>query len=113
MTPEGQLYYIQKSIDHINEDIKRRHKGKAKTVKISDQLADEFLKAETQEAREVVADKINKDVGEQVPVTWLDKWNAWRYLSMLGNPRTHVRNIVGNTIFYPCKKIKKPNGCRD
>jgi hypothetical protein len=110
MTPEGQLYYIQKSIDLINEDIKRRHKGKAKTVKISDQLVDEFLKAETQEAREVVADKIIKDVGEQVPVTWLDKWNAWRYLSMLGNPKTHVRNIIGNAVFIPARKLKNAIG---
>lgn len=31
--------------------------------------------------------------------TIAEKFNAWRYLAMLGNPKTHVRNIVGNTIF--------------
>lgn len=28
-----------------------------------------------------------------------DKFDAWRYLAMLGNPKTHARNIVGNTMF--------------
>lgn len=26
-----------------------------------------------------------------------EQWNAWRYLAMLGNPKTHLRNILGNT----------------
>lgn len=29
--------------------------------------------------------------------TWKEQWNAWRYLAMLGNPKTHLRNILGNT----------------
>lgn len=37
-----------------------------------------------------------KYIGEP---TFMDKWNAWRYLAMLGNPRTHIRNIVGNVAF--------------
>jgi len=28
-----------------------------------------------------------------------DKINTWRYLAMLGNPRTHIKNMVGNTMF--------------
>jgi len=28
-----------------------------------------------------------------------DKFDTWRYLSMLGNPKTHMRNIIGNTMF--------------
>lgn len=34
------------------------------------------------------------------------KWNAWRYLSMLGNPRTHIRNLIGNAVFIPAIRIK-------
>ena len=51
-------------------------------------------------------DKIYKDLASQVPSTWEDKWNAWRYLSMLGNPRTHIRNIVGNVGFQPVRFMK-------
>lgn len=28
-----------------------------------------------------------------------DKFEAWRFLAMLGNPKTHVRNMIGNTLF--------------
>lgn len=27
---------------------------------------------------------------------WRDKWDAWRYLSMLSKPATHERNLIGN-----------------
>lgn len=27
---------------------------------------------------------------------WQDKWNTWRYFSMLSKPATHIRNAVGN-----------------
>ena len=27
--------------------------------------------------------------------------NAWRYFAMLANPRTHIRNILGNAVFSP------------
>ena len=30
--------------------------------------------------------------------TWREQWDAWRYLAMLGNPKTHLRNILGNTM---------------
>ena len=29
----------------------------------------------------------------------VEKFDAWRYLAMLGNPKTMVRNFVGNTMF--------------
>lgn len=38
--------------------------------------------------------------------TFMDKWNAWRYLSMLGNTRTHIRNVVGNLMFGTVTDIK-------
>lgn len=33
--------------------------------------------------------------------TFMEKWNAWRYLAMLFNLRTHDRNIIGNLGFAP------------
>lgn len=38
--------------------------------------------------------------------TFMEKWNAWRYLAMLGNPRTHIRNILGNFAFGTVTNIK-------
>lgn len=50
--------------------------------------------------------RIWQNVADQVPATWKDKWDAWRYLSMLGNPRTHIRNIAGNAAFMPVRLAK-------
>lgn len=38
--------------------------------------------------------------------TFMDKWNAWRYFAMLGNTRTHIRNIFGNLLFGSVTDIK-------
>lgn len=34
-----------------------------------------------------------------------DKFESWRFLAMLGNPKTHVRNIIGNALFSGVNKI--------
>ena len=34
-----------------------------------------------------------------------DYLQQWRYLAMLGNPKTHLRNIIGNTTFGLVRKI--------
>lgn len=39
-----------------------------------------------------------------------EMWNAWRYLAMLGNPKTHLRNIIGNTTHYMVTEAKDALG---
>lgn len=112
-TPEGQLYYLQKAVQKIQQEYQSRfdkQAGKAAKkqgvpaediadqygLKLNEDLVQEFLNAETQEARDAVVDKIYNDVAQQIPKTAGDRLNAWRYFSMLGNPRTHIRNIMGN-----------------
>ena len=75
-------------------------------IMISESLVEEFLQQTDQAGRDVVLDKIYQNIADQVPSTWKDKWNAWRYLAMLGNPRTHIRNIAGNVFFQPLRMVK-------
>lgn len=67
-------------------------------IVLPEELADRFLKAETDEARNAVLDEINQYVADRIPSTFMDKFNALRYLNMLGNLKTQVRNIGGNLI---------------
>ncbi|MBO5970787.1 MAG: hypothetical protein J6S14_20120, partial [Clostridia bacterium] len=71
------------------------------TLTVDTDLAEQFLQATTQEERDEILKEIYRDIGRQVPATFMDKWNAWRYYAMLGNIRTHVRNALGNTFFMP------------
>lgn len=112
-TPEGQLYYLQKTVQKIQQEYQSRfdkQAGKAAKkqgvpaediadqygLKLNEDLVQEFLNAETDEARTKVVDKIYDDIASQIPATAGDRLNAWRYFAMLGNPRTHIRNIMGN-----------------
>lgn len=87
-----------------NEAISKKLFGE--TVRINEKLAQAFLAAETEEQRTEILKDIYRDIGRQVPSTWLEKWTAWRYLSMLFNPTTHIRNVVGNAGFAPIVMAK-------
>lgn len=102
LSPEGQLYQVARSVAHLQEDLnKKYHKKGAPELRVNTELAEQFLEAETQEQRDEILKEIYRDIGRQMPNTFMDKWRAWRYLAMLGNPRTHVRNILGNALFAP------------
>ncbi len=106
MTGIGQLYYIQRSVDSLNRDIEAKYKGKKAEVKIDPDYAQILADSKTQQDTEDIVNDMLKDIADQVPSSFLDKWNAWRYMSMLGNPRTHIRNIVGNAVFLPTVRLK-------
>lgn len=106
MSPETQLYAVQKSVNAYQKELTSKYGKKAPDLKINEELAEQFLTAETEEARLDAEIKIYKDIGKQMPSTFMDKWNAWRYLAMLGNLRTHVRNVVGNAGFAPIVATK-------
>ena len=72
-------------------------------VKINEELAAEYLRAETDEERDEILDLIHRDLAGQIQATGMEKFTALRYLSMLGNLRTQVRNVVGNLAFQPVR----------
>ena len=101
LSPETQLYGIQKSVSALQNEMSERYGDKAPDLKIDEGLAEDFLNAKTPEERAEIEKEILKDIGRQMPSRFIDKWNAWRYLAMLGNVRTHIRNIAGNAGFAP------------
>lgn len=98
-SPEGQLMALQRSVERMNAQLAAK---KEKPVQIPDKNAQEILKAKGENLQSAV-DKAIEAIAEQMPATWMDKLNAWRYLAMLGNPRTHIRNVVGNAVFVPAR----------
>lgn len=106
LTPQGQLYGIQRTVQNLKQELAERYKDKAPDLTLNEDLVSNFLSAETDAERAAALDAIYQDVANQMPARWIDKLNAWRYLSMLGNPRTHVRNILGNLMFAPVRATK-------
>ena len=104
LEPESQLYGIRRMVDNLNDVLKKAKKDY--DVDIDPELVQKFTEQDTQEGRDAVMQEIYQNVAQQVPSTWKEKWDAWRYLAMLGNPRTHIRNIVGNAAFQPVRFMK-------
>lgn len=104
LAPNDQLYAAQRTVSELEKTIRKNYKDIEITIDQS--LIEEFGNQTTQEGRDQVLDKIYQNVADQIPSTWKDKWNAWRYLAMLGNPRTHIRNVAGNVFFQPLRMVK-------
>ena len=90
---------LDKAVADINkQNQKRIDKGKMAPIEVDPELLAELNKTQTRSERDAVMNKIAADIGSKMPAGILDKIRAWRYLSMLGNPRTVLRNLIGNEI---------------
>ena len=98
LTPEGQL----KTLNKIVERGKAKGDKAFEDVEITEEMVEEILDTYdedgtyNQEELDKAVENVKKKIAKQMKVTKMDKVNAWRYLSMLGNPKTHIRNIVSN-----------------
>lgn len=108
MTPEGQLSAIQATADRfLNSNGKT--KGKGISADIPADLKNEYLEAARSGDKKRISDATNaiaQKVGAQCPATFAEKWDAWRYMCMLGNASTNIRNVAGNVFMKPYAAVK-------
>lgn len=106
-SPTFQINYIMNAIDKIQEELNEERGDKAPTLEINEELLNKFNEAQTDEERAEVRDEITVDIASQIkPISIKESlWGflktqgkAWRYLSMLGNPRTWIKNRASNFI---------------
>ena len=125
MAPEGQLMTVQKTVQRSVENLIKNGKVKKDYVpSIESQLQENYLKAarEAQKAKtpgEVEAARQKLKAAEnaillseaaKIPATFKAKWDAWRYMGMLGNLKTQIRNVAGNAAYIPYKAAKDAIG---
>lgn len=110
-TTEGALINAERVAANLNETYKDAiQSGKMQQIVVDEALLTELAQAETTEDRNAVLDAIAQHIADQVPASLADKLTAWRYLSMLGNPRTHARNILGNVFMAGLRQAKNAVG---
>lgn len=130
LTPEGRLLTLRRLVDRMNDRAARQNRtprqstagsGDVESARVdyidkvtgftlSDELATNYLMAETDAERAAAWDAITTSIADQIPSTFMEKANFWRYTSMLTNPTTHIRNIMGNAIQMGARKIKNGIG---
>lgn len=125
MTVEGQVMTLEKEVRRSIESMV--HFGQVKKgyePSFDPQMMDGYRKAleelrnaKTPEAQEAAKQKakqtqeaIYAEAAAKMPATFKAKWDAWRYMAMLGNAKTQIRNIAGNAAFVPYKEVKDKMG---
>lgn len=98
-SPEGQLQYLQRLVDRTN--IKENT-----DIKVTDEMAKKILSSKNQEELQNNISEVAIELANEIPLKWNDKLRSWRYLAMLGNPRTHIRNLVANIGMGTVQDIK-------
>lgn len=102
LTPENRLYMISKSVNNLKES------GKVPSdFQFSDSVIDEYSNAKSEKARDKAVAKMQQELADEMTVTFGDKFTALRYVNMLGNFKTQIRNVVGNTSMYGTVVVKQ------
>lgn len=104
-TPQGQAVYLSKVVDRMNKQIEKRTKGKGQQFDLTPEMLDKITNS-SKENLEKNIDEVARELAKQVPKTTMEKIDSWRYFSMLANPRTHIRNIIGNFSMSNVQSIK-------
>lgn len=121
LTPQGQLMAVQKNAkQYVNAINAGRSAAKQVDVEIPQDLLDEYIHAaqedavtpteESRQRKESAEQAIYLNAASQIPATLMEKWNAWRRMAMLFNPKTQLRNLAGNMAFRAYVDAKRAVG---
>lgn len=113
LTPEGMFYYAQSELD---EAYNRMVEGKSKKWIEENQSKFNLTPEETQSILDIMKNvstmkdgynkkvklaEIQKIITDKIPPTAGQSIKAWMRISMLFNPKTQVRNVMGNAVITP------------
>ena len=109
LSPEGRIFTVQKMVSNLEAQInQRRAANKQIEINVPDALLQTYQNAATTEAQEAALQNIYQNVADQIPTSLGEAAQQWRYFSMLANPSTHAKNIMGN-VSGAVAKIGKDN----
>lgn len=125
MSPEGKFQTVEKEVQRTLEYGKKHGKiTKDTKVVIPPELesaykesARVYMNAKSDQSKADAELKMNEAqnaiyeaAAAQMKSTAKAQWDAWRYMCMLGNPKTQVRNFAGNAAFIPYVEAKRAIG---
>lgn len=127
-TPEGQATWIQRSVDKMNNELAKKKGGtitkdsegnikvinklgkditdKVDLFELTPDMIDKIVSSKNKTEMYDNIDQVYEDLGQQVPLSTMEKIDSWRYFSMLANPKTHIRNMVGNVAMGKTQSLK-------
>ena len=97
-------YYVKTLTEKLNNTYKDKLKGK--TIAVNNALLQKALQANGTDAEGAAWDEVFADIANQVPANFWEKANNIRYFCMLSNPKTHIRNVLSNTVMQGVNIVK-------
>ena len=104
MTPLGRVATLQKMLSQVREQTGNEN------ITLSDWIIQAASEASDPKEFQKIREAAAIELADQIPASWRDRLRGIRMLSMLGNPRTHIRNIIGNALFVPVVSLKNKLG---
>lgn len=98
LSPQGIALYMNRVIERLN-NVEYKDliaKGKMKPIELTEDQTARILGVHSFSDATRVQTEILTEIAQQIPLTMKEQLRSWRYLCMLGNVRTNVRNIAGN-----------------
>lgn len=105
-TPEGQAVWIQRSVEKMNNDLRKARGEKAQKFDFTAEMQEKIINSKNNDELQNNLNDVYEKLGQQVNKNLIGKIDSWRYFSMLGNPKTHIRNMVGNFLMGKAQDTK-------
>jgi hypothetical protein len=107
--PETFLMTFDKQLGKLNKEGLDAYGKNWKTVDLTPDELSMVSKIErgNQASYDSAFEQIQKRIANELPSTAWEKVNAWRHISMLLNPKTQIRNVVGNGIMMGMRRNAK------
>lgn len=108
LNPADRVELIQRGVNSLNATLPN-----GVQVEMNSDLVEAYYQALNfgdEQAIRLAEENLKRDIAAQVPKTLADRWNAWRYLCMLGNPKTIIRNVAGNLGMTGAKRLRDTVG---
>ena len=108
LNPADKIELIRRGVKSLNATLPN-----GVQVEMNPELVEAYYQALNfgdEQAIRLAEENLKRDIAAQVPKTLADRWNAWRYLCMLGNPKTIIRNVAGNLGMTGVKRLRDSVG---
>lgn len=103
----GSAWYVEKLVNSLNSTYADEiASGQMDPITVSEEAMQKVREAKTQAEVDAAERIVADEIGPQLPLKRDEKLSNWRYLSMLGNPVTHIRNVTGNNLMHLMGGIK-------
>ena len=108
LSPEGQLLAMTRTVERGQKRGDKSFEGVEITDDMSKRITDVVKPDGTYDQAELNAavEDVKQQIADQMSVSLREYLNGWRYLSMLGNPKTHIRNVVSNAAMFGTRAVK-------